>query len=120
MYNMGAGSLQKMYVKDSLKNQGDGFIFKIKNLIDSGSVSGVKKILVDDEERPLEGVTIELGGKVRQVSQITWSTSVYVGYGATMTIYVPGTLEPGEHTVKMQVSVPELGMLTLPVTDTVA
>ncbi len=120
MYNMTASSLQKMYVKDSLKNQGDGFVFQIKNLIDSGSVSGITKITVDGEARPLDGVTIEMGGKVRKASEITWSTSVYVGYGTTMTIYVPGALEPGEHTVAMQVSVPELGALSLPVTDTVA
>lgn len=120
MYNMTASSLQKLYVKDSLKNQGDGFVFQIKNLIDSGSVSGIAKITVDGEARPLDGVTIEMGGKVRKASEITWSTSVYVGYGSVMTIYVPGTLEPGEHTVVMQVSVPELGSLSFPITDTVA
>lgn len=118
MYNMSADSLKKMYVAGSLKNQGDGFVFQIKNLVDSGSVSGITKITVDGEACSLDGATVEMGGKARAVKEITWSSSVYVGYGAVMTIYVPGTLEHGEHTVVMQISVPELGMLSFPITDT--
>ena len=30
-----------------------------------------------------------------------------------------GTLEPGEHTITLQVNVPELGRISLPVTDTI-
>jgi hypothetical protein len=120
MYGMSAESLQKMYVKGSLKNQGDGFVFQIKNLVDSGAVSGVAKLEVDGEEKALDGVTIEMGGKVRPVSEITWSASLYVYYGATMTIYVPGKLDAGEHTITFAVKAPEMGTLTLPVTDTVA
>jgi hypothetical protein len=37
-----------------------------------------------------------------------------------MTIFVPGQLEAGEHTVTLQVNVPELGRISLPVTDTIA
>jgi hypothetical protein len=109
-----------MYVKGSLQNQDDGFVFEIKNQIDSGSVSGIAKLTVDDEERPLEGITVELNGKAREAGNITWSASLYVSYGATLKVFVPGALEPGEHTVKMTVKAPELGQLTLPLTDTVA
>jgi hypothetical protein len=119
-YGMSSGALEKMYVKDSLKNQGDGFVFEIKNQIDSGSISGIATLTVDDEERSLEGVTVELNGKVRDVSEISWSASLYVSYGATLKVYVPGPLEPGEHTIKMTVKAPELGQLTLPFTDTVS
>lgn len=120
MYGMSSGSLAKMYVQGSLANKDDGFTFKIKNLVDSGLVSGLAKVTVDDEERSLDGVTIELNGNVRPVASLSWSSSLYVNYGAVMTIYIPGALEPGEHTVKMTVKAPELGQLTLPVTDTVA
>ena len=47
--------MQKMYVKGSLKNQDAGFVFQVKNLIESGSMSGVAKLAVDGEERALEG-----------------------------------------------------------------
>jgi hypothetical protein len=109
-----------MYVKGSLKNQDDGFVFQVKNLIESGSMSGVAKMALDGEEHPLDGATIELGGKVRQVSEISWSAPLYVSYGATMTVYVPGTLSDGEHTINLQINVPELGRISLPITDTVA
>ena len=120
MYGTSPDMLKKMYVKDSLKNQGEGFVFQIKNTIDSGSISGLAKIAVDGEDRSLDGVAVTISDKTRQAKDITWSASLYVSYGAVMTIYVPGTLTPGEHTVTMQVNVPELGRISMPVTDTIA
>jgi hypothetical protein len=120
MYGTSPEMLKSMYVKDSLQNQGEGFVFRVKNLIDSGSMSGLAKLAVDDEERPLDGVTIRLGDKVRPVSEISWSKPVYVSYGATLTVYVPGALEPGEHTITLQVNVPEMGRLSMPITDTIS
>jgi hypothetical protein len=120
MYGTSPEMLKRMYVQGSLQNQGGGFVFQFKNMIESGSISGVAKLAVDGEERPLEGATVQIGEKVRPVTEITWSSSLYVPYGATLTIYVPGKLDTGEHTVNMQVNVPELGRLSLPITDTIA
>ena len=120
MYGTSPEMMQRMYVKGSLKNQDDGFVFQVKNLIESGSMSGVAKMAVDGEERTLDGATIELGGKVRQVSEVSWSAPLYVSYGATMTIFVPGELSPGEHTINLQFNVPELGRISMPITDSVA
>jgi hypothetical protein len=119
-YGMSSDALQKMYVQDSLKNQGEGFVFEIKNLVDSGSVSGISKLTVDDQPWVLDGITIELGGRVREIGSLSWSSSLYVSYGAVMKIYVPGKLEPGEHTIKLTVNAPEIGQLTLPFTGTIA
>ncbi len=119
MYGTSPEMLQRMYVKGSLQNQDNGFVFQIKNLIESGSLSGIAKLSVDGEECSLEGATIELNGKVRQVSEISWSSPVYVSYGATMTVYVPGALAAGEHTVTTQFNVPELGRVSMPITDTI-
>ena len=119
-YGMSSSALEKMYVSGSLQNRDDGFVFEIKNQIDSGSVSGIAKIMVDDVERPLEGVTVELNSKVREVGDISWSASLYVAYGATLKIFVPGKLESGEHSVKITIKAPELGQISLPFTDTIA
>lgn len=119
MYGPSPEMFKKMYVQGSLKNQGDGFVFQIKNTVDSGSISGLAKVSVDGEDRPLDDVTFTLGDKTRQAKEITWSSSLYVGYGAVMTLFVPGALTPGEHTVTLQVNVPELGRISLPVTDKV-
>jgi hypothetical protein len=120
MYGTSPEMLKKMYVQQSLKNQGSGFVFQFKNNIDSGSISGVAKLAIDGETKPLDGVTIQIGEKTRNASEISWSASLYVSYGATLTIYVPGTLSPGEHTVDVQFNVPELGRLGIPVTDVVS
>ena len=119
MYGTSPEMLQRMYVKGSLQNQEGGFVFQVKNLIESGSLSGIAKVSVDDEERALDGATLELGGKVRQVSEISWSSPVYVSYGSTLTIFVPGKLAAGEHTINTQFNVPELGRVSMPITDTV-
>jgi hypothetical protein len=111
--------LAKMYVEGSLTNDGEGFTFALKNQIDSGSVSGIAKLSVDGEERSLDGATIQIGEKVRPVSEISWSASLYVSYGATLVICVPGPLAPGEHTINMQVNVPELGRISIPITATI-
>ncbi len=118
-YGMSSESLQKLYVKGSLKNQDNGFVFQLKNLIDSGSISSIAKLTVDGEEKPLDGVIITLGEKARAANEISWSSSLFVYYGATFTLYVPGSLLPGEHTIILQVNVPELGQISLPVTDTI-
>ncbi len=119
MYGTLPEMLQRMYVKGSLQNRGEGFVFQVRNMIESGSLSGIAKVAVDDEERSLEGATIELNGKVRQVSDISWASPLYVGYGTTLTIYIPGTLPAGEHTINTQFNVPELGRVSMPITDTV-
>jgi hypothetical protein len=118
-YGMSSDALKKLYVSGSLANHEDGFVFSIKNLVDSGSVSGITKLTVDDEERSLNGATVELGGKVRAVGSLSWSASLYIPYGAVLKVYVPGELSPGEHTIRMTINVPELGQLTLPITDTI-
>ena len=118
-YGMSSESLQKLYVKGSLKNQDNGFVFQLKNLIDSGSISGIEKLTVDGEDKPLDGVTITLGEKVRAASEISWSSSLYVYYGAIITFAVAGSLQPGEHNIVLKVNAPELGQISLPVADTI-
>ena len=119
-YGFSASGLEKMYVKGSLKTQEGGFVFQIKNLIDSGELAGVSKVTADGAERSLEGVTVELGGKIRPVSGISWSAPLYVYYGAVLTIFVPGAIEPGEHALGLTVSAQELGQLAVTFTDTLA
>jgi hypothetical protein len=112
--------LSKMYVEGSLRSRGEGFVFSVKNKIDSGSVSGIVKLSIDGVERSLEGATVQIRERVRPVSEISWSSSLYVPYGATVTIYVSGALEPGEHTINMQVNTVEEGRISIPIIATVA
>ena len=61
MYGMSPEMLSKMYGEGSLQSRGGGFVFSIKNKIDSGSVSGIPKLSVDGVERSLEGATVQIG-----------------------------------------------------------
>jgi hypothetical protein len=120
MYGVTPEMLAKMYVEGSLQNQDGGFVFSVKNKVDSGSISGLAKVSVDGEERSVEGVTVQVGERVRPAAEISWSSSLYVPYGATLTIFVPGELDPGEHTITLLVNVPELGRISVPVTGTIS
>ncbi len=119
-FDMFSGDVQKLYVKNSLANRGDGFVFQVKNLVDSGDISGIVKLTVDNAERSLDGVTVEMGGKVRPVRELTWSAPLYVHYGAVLTVYVPGALDPGQHTISMSVNIPSMGSFSMPFTDMLA
>ena len=119
-YGMSSSALQKLYVEDSLVNEDDMFSFQIKNRIESGRVSGIVKLEVDGEVIPLDEVNFAMGEEVRKANEITRTNSVYVRYGAVMTIQAPGPLEPGEHEIKLTVYAPEVGNLTFPVKDTVS
>jgi hypothetical protein len=119
MYGTSSDMYKRVYVTGSLRNQGDGYVFQLKNTIDSGDISGVAGLTVDGEERSLEGATIQLDSKVRLLSEISWSSPLYVGYGTMVTVYVPGTLEAGEHTLELLVNAPDLGRIHIPITDVV-
>jgi len=120
VYGTSPEMLRRMYVQGSLRNKDEGFTFQVKNQIDSGSMSGIAKVAVDGEERSLEGATVQIGDKVRPASEISWSRPLYVPYGATLTVYIPGKLEAGEHTINLQINVPELGRISMPITDTIS
>jgi hypothetical protein len=119
MYGTSSDMYKRFYVTGSLRNQGDGYVFQLKNTIDSGDISGVAGLTVDGEERSLEGAKIQLESKVRLLSEISWSSPLYVGYGTMVTVYVPGTLEAGEHTLELLVNAPDLGRIHIPITDVV-
>jgi hypothetical protein len=118
-YGMSSSSLAKMYVDDSLTHEDGRFSFQIKNRIESGRVSGIVKLEVDGEEMPLDEVAVTMGDEERKASEITRTNSVYVRYGAVMTISGPGELESGEHEISLTIYAPEVGNLTLPVKDSV-
>jgi hypothetical protein len=118
-YGMSSDSLKKLYVKDSLENKDGSFTFQVKNLIESGSVSGITKLVIDGEEQDLGGVTVTVNDKTRPVTEISWSSSLYLPYGTVLTLSVPGELPAGEHTIQLTASAQELGQVTISITDTI-
>jgi len=50
--------LRKLYIKGSLENVDDGFTFKLKNSISSGTAISIEPIKVNGNEYPLDATII--------------------------------------------------------------
>ncbi len=117
MYFLPDSLLERIYVKDSLKNTEDGFEFALKNVVDSGTLTRLISIEVDGTAVPLDQVTIVSGEKTRAATEITPNAPLYFPLGSTMTVKVAGTkLEPGEHKLSLRINTWEAGAVTVPIT----
>ena len=73
--------------------------------------------MTDGIERSLAGVTIDMEGKARAADELR-RQSLFIPYGATLTVYVPGPLAPGDHKITIAFDSP-YGEVRIPFTDTV-
>ncbi len=113
--------LEKVYVKGSLVNTGSGFEFKIKNVVDSGTLGGMTSLAVDGTEVPLAAVTLKSPSREVKAADVTPRTSFPLQYGTTLTISVESEpLATGEHAITMTVNVLEAGRVQVKVKDSVA
>jgi len=107
-----------LYVKGSLRNIDEGFELEVRNLVNSGEATGISALSVDGTGRPLAGVTIELEGKIHAADELGWQSSLFIPFGARLTVYVPGPLAPGDHKVTLAFDSP-YGEVHIPFADTV-
>ncbi len=111
--------LRKLYVPKSLANGQGWFVFELRNQIATGTVLGVSRLIVDDQERGLEGVAVATGGETRAAPSISADTPLAFAVGAGLRFRVLGTLAAGEHTIEVTVQTQEAGPLTVSFRDTV-
>jgi hypothetical protein len=109
---------EHLYMKGSLRNTDEGFELKVRNLVNGGEATGIYALSIDGVGRSLAGVTIELEDKVHAADELSWQSSLFIPYGATLTVYVPGRLAPGDHKVTLAFDSP-YGEVRIPFTDTV-
>ena len=113
--------LAQLYVKGSLKNTADGFEFKLKNIIDSGTIVGLGALGVDESSITPDAMTIKVGDKVVKGDQIGHSTPISVRSYAEIFFTVTGApLSVGSHKLTIAVISREAGRLQFSVTDTIA
>jgi hypothetical protein len=111
--------LARLFVKGSLKNTPNGFELKLKNNIDSGTITGLS-LSVDETAVPAEAVTVAVGAKEFNGSEITSRTPVTVWAYIEITLKVAGApLAPGSHPINFQVLTREAGKLQFSVTEEV-
>ncbi len=112
--------LANIYVKGSLKNTEQGFEFRLKNVVDSGTVVELGPITVDGKVYQAAALTVLTSSQERPGDQVTRQAPLPVYIGSSFTIRVKGEmLAAGEHAMNISVNTREIGRLTFEARDTV-
>jgi hypothetical protein len=111
--------LEKVYVKGSLKNIEGGFEFKLKNIVDSGTLGGVVSLTIDGETIPVTNIRLTAGTRQFQAQEITFRAPAPFPYGTQATIQATTEqpLSAGVHAIVLTVNVIEAGKLQIKVSD---
>ncbi|MCX7855233.1 MAG: hypothetical protein N2556_04515 [Anaerolineae bacterium] len=113
--------LKKLYVKGSLRAEGDGFVLSLQNNIAPGVIQGFKGLTLDGKAVPIGQISIiQPDGAVVPAGAISEQNPVLFPLGATVTLRVGGIpLSSGNHQLGIRVVVKDVGPLEIPVADTV-
>jgi len=112
--------LRKLYIKGSLENVDDGFRFKLKNSISSGTAISIEPIKVNGNEYPLDAIIISSDDGQIKGSEISEGNSFPIKVGLDISIHVKGgALPEGEHTIDISLTTKEVGKLAFDVTDSI-
>jgi hydroxymethylglutaryl-CoA reductase (NADPH) len=111
--------LKKLYVKGSLRVEGDGLALDLKNTIAPGTIVGFKGFKIDDRDVSLGKVeAVQPGGEARPVTEISPEEPLSFPLNQVLTLRVSGTaVEPGSHSLVISVVVQDIGPLEIQVAD---
>lgn len=113
--------LNKVYVPNSLKNTPLGFELKLKNVVDTGTIGGIKSLTLDGTEIPLASIAVITSTGEKRAEEVTYRNAMTFRVNAEMTLSVEGmTLAPGGHQLVLVIAVIEVGRLELKIEDTIA
>ncbi len=114
--------LSKLYVKDSLRAEDDGFALELKNTIAPATIVSLNGLDVDGQ--PIERARITLappGGDPRPAEAISEEAPVHFPINVTLTLFVTGaSLDPGPHNLIVHAIFQEVGHIDIPVSDAMA
>lgn len=110
--------ITKLFVRGSLKNTADGFEFKIKNIIDSGTIIGLGALTIDDMTYEPSSLTITFPAKELTGDQVTRENPVYARMMMEIMIRVHGApLETGQHKITLPIQTREAGKIQFSITE---
>jgi hypothetical protein len=114
--------LKKLYVRGSLKNTAAGFELTLKNILAPGTIIGLNSLKVDRREVALENIRVLSGsGPDMAATAITAQSPVAFPLNSTTTIQIVGKpLAAGSHDILIAVNTKEVGLLEIPVADSIA
>jgi hypothetical protein len=113
--------LKKVYVQQSLKNTETGFQFTLKNIVDSGTLGGIKSLTVDGVEIPLSAISIKTPNLEKKAEEISFRSTVPLRINMEAAIMIAGQpLSTGNHELKLAINVLEAGKLEIAIKDDIA
>jgi hypothetical protein len=113
--------LRRLYVKGSLRNEGGGFEFQLRNGLGSGYAHKMWPLKLDGEELPASSASFQRDGLPVAFTEVSKQNTFTLAMNKDITIQTEGVaLTPGPHKVEMGFDVPGLGTLRFDFTDLVA
>ncbi|MFX0054205.1 MAG: DUF6379 domain-containing protein [Promethearchaeota archaeon] len=113
-----ASILKRLYVKNSLANQDDGFSFKIKNSLSNGTATSLSPVTVDGNEYPLDAMLIKTPDGEVAAAEVTEANTFLIKVGVEVEIHVKGDpLSEGSHTIGIGFETKEIGGIAFEVDD---
>jgi hypothetical protein len=110
--------LNRVYVQKSLKNTESGYEFTLKNVIESGTLGGLKSLSLDGATVPLDTITLRTALGEKRADEISPRNYVPLRFNAEAAIAVTGQpLAAGQHEIKLTIVVLEAGALELKIED---
>ena len=112
--------LRRLYVKGSLRNDGDGFAFDLKNSLGSGYAEQVLPLSIDGVEIRPERASFSIGGARTGFTEVSSEHPFTLEMNKIVTIGVEGqNLAPGKHKVAIGFVVTGMGTMQFDVTDAI-
>jgi hypothetical protein len=112
--------LKALYVKGSLKNEGDGFEFQMKNDIGPARIIGASPLQLDRRPIPIENCSFVHGDQAAGFGEVTAENSVLMRKGEAVTVKVTDPpLRPGRRTIGVNIEVKDMGTVSFSFTDQV-
>jgi hydroxymethylglutaryl-CoA reductase (NADPH) len=114
--------LKRLYSKGSLRTEMDGFAFDLKNTIAPATIIAFTGLDVDGEKLASAQVTvIPPDGQSCAASDISAETPLALPLNGSIELRIAGkSLQPGPHNLTIYIVVHEVGLLEIPITDTLA
>jgi len=107
-------------VKGSLQNQGDGFVFQMKNELGPARIVGARRLQLDRKPVPLEKCHFIHGDQKAVFTDVTADESVLMRKGESVKVRVEGTaLRRGRHALGINILVKDIGSVSFTVSDQV-
>lgn len=112
--------LAKLFVKGSLKNNVNGFEFKIKNIIDTGTIIEVGSIRINEVDFPANVCFFQVDGKVVRGDEISNSNPLVARAFRDILINIEGqSLGVGTYKIGLQIVTREVGKLSFSVSENI-